>query len=109
MSKALDLVTRVRGVRGAMLVSEEDGLAVAEQLDPLPDVFNFQQSEYDVDNGNQRKAQRGRDPSRDPLRRAQQPGYVKMLGPERSNRYAVTFKPRHRGFVERLATRRIGG
>lgn len=32
MSKALDLVTRVRGVRGAMLVSEEDGLVVAEQL-----------------------------------------------------------------------------
>ena len=32
MSKALDLVTRVRGVRGAMLVSAEDGLVVAEQL-----------------------------------------------------------------------------
>jgi predicted regulator of Ras-like GTPase activity (Roadblock/LC7/MglB family) len=32
MSKALDLITRVRGVRGAMLVSEEDGLVVAEQL-----------------------------------------------------------------------------
>jgi predicted regulator of Ras-like GTPase activity (Roadblock/LC7/MglB family) len=32
VSKALDLVTRVRGVRGAMLVSTEDGLVVAEQL-----------------------------------------------------------------------------
>jgi predicted regulator of Ras-like GTPase activity (Roadblock/LC7/MglB family) len=32
MSKALDLITRVRGVRGAMLVSTEDGLVVAEQL-----------------------------------------------------------------------------
>lgn len=32
MSAALDLVTRVRGVRGAMLVSAEDGLIVAEQL-----------------------------------------------------------------------------
>jgi predicted regulator of Ras-like GTPase activity (Roadblock/LC7/MglB family) len=32
MSKALDMVTRVRGVRGAMLVSAEDGLVVAEQL-----------------------------------------------------------------------------
>src|SRR5207247_678679 len=29
---ALDLVTRVRGVRGAMLVSGEDGIVVAEQL-----------------------------------------------------------------------------
>jgi predicted regulator of Ras-like GTPase activity (Roadblock/LC7/MglB family) len=29
---ALDLVTRVRGVRGAMLVSTEDGLVIAEQL-----------------------------------------------------------------------------
>jgi predicted regulator of Ras-like GTPase activity (Roadblock/LC7/MglB family) len=29
---ALDLITRVRGVRGAMLVSAEDGLVVAEQL-----------------------------------------------------------------------------
>ena len=32
MSKALDMITRVRGVRGAMLVSAEDGLVVAEQL-----------------------------------------------------------------------------
>jgi predicted regulator of Ras-like GTPase activity (Roadblock/LC7/MglB family) len=32
VSKALDLVTRVRGVRGAMLVSTEDGLVIAEQL-----------------------------------------------------------------------------
>jgi len=32
VSKALDLITRVRGVRGAMLVSAEDGLVVAEQL-----------------------------------------------------------------------------
>ena len=32
MNKALDLITRVRGVRGAMLVSAEDGLVVAEQL-----------------------------------------------------------------------------
>src|SRR5207249_10450097 len=32
MSNALDLITRVRGVRGAMLVSAEDGLIVAEQL-----------------------------------------------------------------------------
>lgn len=32
MSAALDLITRVRGVRGAMLVSAEDGLIVAEQL-----------------------------------------------------------------------------
>ncbi len=30
--QALDLVTRVRGVRGAMLVSGDDGLVVAEQL-----------------------------------------------------------------------------
>ncbi|HUK21088.1 MAG TPA: roadblock/LC7 domain-containing protein [Gemmatimonadales bacterium] len=30
--RALDLVTRVRGVRGAMLVSATDGLVVAEQL-----------------------------------------------------------------------------
>ena len=30
--RALDLVTRVRGVRGAMLVSGDDGLVVAEQL-----------------------------------------------------------------------------
>jgi len=29
---ALDMITRVRGVRGAMLVSAEDGLVVAEQL-----------------------------------------------------------------------------
>jgi len=29
---ALDLITRVRGVRGAMLVSADDGLVVAEQL-----------------------------------------------------------------------------
>ena len=29
---ALDLVTRVRGVRGAMLVAGDDGLVVAEQL-----------------------------------------------------------------------------
>ena len=32
MSTALDLITRVRGVRGAMLVSADDGLVVAEQL-----------------------------------------------------------------------------
>jgi predicted regulator of Ras-like GTPase activity (Roadblock/LC7/MglB family) len=32
VSAALDLITRVRGVRGAMLVSAEDGLVVAEQL-----------------------------------------------------------------------------
>lgn len=31
-AKALDLVTRVRGVRGAMLVTGDDGLVVAEQL-----------------------------------------------------------------------------
>ena len=30
--RALDLVTRVRGVRGAMLVASDDGLVVAEQL-----------------------------------------------------------------------------
>ena len=30
--KALDLITRVRGVRGAMLVSGEDGIVVAEHL-----------------------------------------------------------------------------
>ncbi len=30
--RALDLVTRVRGVRGALLVSTADGLVVAEQL-----------------------------------------------------------------------------
>jgi len=30
--QALDLVTRVRGVRGAMLVSADDGIVVAEQL-----------------------------------------------------------------------------
>jgi predicted regulator of Ras-like GTPase activity (Roadblock/LC7/MglB family) len=30
--QALDLITRVRGVRGAMLVTAEDGLIVAEQL-----------------------------------------------------------------------------
>ena len=29
MSKALDLITRVRGVRGVMLVSTEDGLAAS--------------------------------------------------------------------------------
>ena len=29
---ALDLITRVRGVRGAMLVSMEDGIVVAEHL-----------------------------------------------------------------------------
>jgi predicted regulator of Ras-like GTPase activity (Roadblock/LC7/MglB family) len=32
VSKALDMITRVRGVRGAMLVSADDGLVVAEQL-----------------------------------------------------------------------------
>jgi predicted regulator of Ras-like GTPase activity (Roadblock/LC7/MglB family) len=32
MSAALDLITRVRGVRGAMLVSADDGLVVEEQL-----------------------------------------------------------------------------
>ena len=32
VGRALDLVTRVRGVRGAMLVSGADGLVVAEQL-----------------------------------------------------------------------------
>jgi len=32
VNTALDLITRVRGVRGAMLVSAEDGLIVAEQL-----------------------------------------------------------------------------
>jgi len=32
VSKALDMITRVRGVRGAMLVSPDDGLVVAEQL-----------------------------------------------------------------------------
>jgi predicted regulator of Ras-like GTPase activity (Roadblock/LC7/MglB family) len=31
-ARTLDLVTRVRGVRGAMLVSNEDGLVVAEHL-----------------------------------------------------------------------------
>ncbi len=31
-ARALDLVTRVRGVRGAMLVAGDDGLVVAEQL-----------------------------------------------------------------------------
>ena len=30
--RALELVTRVRGVRGAMLVSGDDGLVIAEQL-----------------------------------------------------------------------------
>ena len=30
--RALDQVTRVRGVRGAMVISEQDGLMVAEQL-----------------------------------------------------------------------------
>jgi predicted regulator of Ras-like GTPase activity (Roadblock/LC7/MglB family) len=32
LTPALDMITRVRGVRGAMLVSAEDGLVVAEQL-----------------------------------------------------------------------------
>ena len=32
MNHVLDLITRVRGVRGAMLVSAEDGLVIAEQL-----------------------------------------------------------------------------
>lgn len=32
MSAALDLITRVRGVRGAMLVSADDGLVVDEHL-----------------------------------------------------------------------------
>jgi len=32
VSTALDHITRVRGVRGAMLVSAEDGIVVAEQL-----------------------------------------------------------------------------
>jgi predicted regulator of Ras-like GTPase activity (Roadblock/LC7/MglB family) len=32
VSKALDMITRVRGVRGAMLVSADDGIVVAEQL-----------------------------------------------------------------------------
>jgi len=32
VSQSLDMITRVRGVRGAMLVSAEDGLVVAEQL-----------------------------------------------------------------------------
>jgi predicted regulator of Ras-like GTPase activity (Roadblock/LC7/MglB family) len=32
VSKTLELITRVRGVRGAMLVSAEDGLVIAEQL-----------------------------------------------------------------------------
>jgi predicted regulator of Ras-like GTPase activity (Roadblock/LC7/MglB family) len=32
VTTALDLITRVRGVRGAMLVSADDGLVVAEQL-----------------------------------------------------------------------------
>jgi predicted regulator of Ras-like GTPase activity (Roadblock/LC7/MglB family) len=32
MGRALDLITRVRGVRGAMVVSRADGLVVAEQL-----------------------------------------------------------------------------
>jgi predicted regulator of Ras-like GTPase activity (Roadblock/LC7/MglB family) len=32
VSTALDLITRVRGVRGAMLVTADDGLVVAEQL-----------------------------------------------------------------------------
>jgi predicted regulator of Ras-like GTPase activity (Roadblock/LC7/MglB family) len=31
-SPALDVITRVRGVRGAMLVSADDGLVIAEQL-----------------------------------------------------------------------------
>ncbi len=31
-TQALDLVTRVRGVRGAMVVAGDDGLVVAEQL-----------------------------------------------------------------------------
>ena len=31
-TRALDLVTHVRGVRGAMLVSADDGIIVAEQL-----------------------------------------------------------------------------
>lgn len=32
LGRALDLITRVRGVRGAMVVSRADGLIVAEQL-----------------------------------------------------------------------------
>jgi predicted regulator of Ras-like GTPase activity (Roadblock/LC7/MglB family) len=32
LARALDLITRVRGVRGAMVVSRSDGLVVAEQL-----------------------------------------------------------------------------
>jgi predicted regulator of Ras-like GTPase activity (Roadblock/LC7/MglB family) len=32
VNATLDLVTRVRGVRGAMLVSADDGLVIAEQL-----------------------------------------------------------------------------
>lgn len=32
LARALDLITRVRGVRGAMVVSRADGLIVAEQL-----------------------------------------------------------------------------
>ena len=31
-ARALDLITRVRGVRGAMLVSADDGIVVADQL-----------------------------------------------------------------------------
>ena len=31
-ARALDLVTRVHGVRGAMLVAGDDGLVIAEQL-----------------------------------------------------------------------------
>jgi predicted regulator of Ras-like GTPase activity (Roadblock/LC7/MglB family) len=31
-ARALDLVTRVRGVRGAMLVAGDEGLVIAEQL-----------------------------------------------------------------------------
>lgn len=32
LGRALDVITRVRGVRGAMVVSRADGLVVAEQL-----------------------------------------------------------------------------
>ncbi len=32
LTRALDLITRVRGVRGAMVVAQSDGLVVVEQL-----------------------------------------------------------------------------
>src|SRR5207302_223575 len=81
--------------RGAAIDQNAPGYMVVEGFDLSPDIFDLEQSQYDVDECNHPETERGVDAAGDLLRCAQQPRDVEMLGPQSSDRDAVTVEPRH--------------